>query len=113
MLYFDFIERHPLSLSGGQKQRLSVAISKLSDKKIIVFDEPTSGLDLKGMYQVSKLMSSLAEKGKIVFVITHDYELVMSSCTRVINLAKGKISFDTTDKEIFAKEIIKGGWHEL
>jgi len=32
-------------LSGGMKRRLSVAISLVSDPKIIYLDEPTTGLD--------------------------------------------------------------------
>jgi ABC-2 type transport system ATP-binding protein len=33
------------SLSGGMKRRLSVAISLVSEPKIIYLDEPTTGLD--------------------------------------------------------------------
>jgi ABC-type multidrug transport system ATPase subunit len=33
------------ALSGGMKRRLSVAISLVSDPKIIYLDEPTTGLD--------------------------------------------------------------------
>jgi len=33
------------SLSGGMKRRLSVAISLVSDPKVIYLDEPTTGLD--------------------------------------------------------------------
>ena len=33
------------SLSGGMKRRLSVAISLVSDPKIIYLDEPSTGLD--------------------------------------------------------------------
>lgn len=32
-------------LSGGMKRRLSVAISLVSDPKIIYLDEPSTGLD--------------------------------------------------------------------
>ncbi len=33
------------SLSGGMKRRLSVAISLVSDPKIVYLDEPSTGLD--------------------------------------------------------------------
>jgi ABC-type multidrug transport system ATPase subunit len=33
------------ALSGGMKRRLSVAISLVSDPKIIYLDEPSTGLD--------------------------------------------------------------------
>lgn len=87
----DFKDRHPLSLSGGQKQRLAVAVSLLCDKEIIVFDEPTSGLDLKSMKEVSALTKLLTEQGKIVIVITHDYEFVASVCTRVLTMTADAI----------------------
>ena len=32
-------------LSGGMKRRLSVAISLVSDPKVIFLDEPSTGLD--------------------------------------------------------------------
>lgn len=32
-------------LSGGMRRRVSIAISIVSDPKIIYFDEPTTGLD--------------------------------------------------------------------
>ena len=86
-----FKVRHPLSLSGGQKQRLAVAVSLLCDKDIIVFDEPTSGLDLKSMREVSELTKLLSEQGKIIIVITHDYEFIASVCSKVLTMEDGKI----------------------
>lgn len=84
-----FKDRHPISLSGGQKQRLAVAVSLICDKEVIVFDEPTSGLDLKSMKEVSTLTRMLSEQGKIIIVITHDYEFISSVCTRVLTLKDG------------------------
>ncbi|MDD4844423.1 MAG: energy-coupling factor ABC transporter ATP-binding protein [Anaerotignum sp.] len=81
---YPYRERHPNTLSGGQKQRTAVAVSMMCKKELLVFDEPTSGLDFDGMANVSKLMGDLAESGKIVFVVTHDYELITRICTRII-----------------------------
>lgn len=67
-------ERHPALLSGGQKQRLAVAVSLLCGKEILIFDEPTSGLDYDSMCRVSLLIHELAKSGKIVFMVTHDYD---------------------------------------
>ncbi|WMJ88008.1 ABC transporter ATP-binding protein [Anaerocolumna sp. MB42-C2] len=83
---YDLKEKHPNTLSGGQKQRLAVAVSMCCDKDILVFDEPTSGLDLESMGMVSELMKKLAGMGKIVFVVTHDFELVTLACTRMFKL---------------------------
>ena len=83
---FELKDKHPNTLSGGQKQRLAVAVSMLCEKDILVFDEPTSGLDLESMRMVSELMKKLAGMGKIVFVVTHDFELVSLECTRTFKL---------------------------
>jgi energy-coupling factor transporter ATP-binding protein EcfA2 len=83
---YELKENHPNTLSGGQKQRLAVAVSRLCEKEVLVFDEPTSGLDLESMRMVSELMKSLASMGKIIFVITHDFELISLACTRIFQL---------------------------
>ena len=40
-----FVDFLPTQLSGGMRRRLSVAISLVSDPKIIYLDEPSTGLD--------------------------------------------------------------------
>lgn len=71
----DYAEMHPSQLSGGQKQRLSIALAYMSDAKLLFLDEPSSGLDEENMQLVSLAIAELAEKGRCLFVITHDYEL--------------------------------------
>lgn len=87
----DFRERHPNTLSGGQKQRLAVAVSMICGKDILVFDEPTSGLDYDSMMQVAALMDKLAQRGAILFVVTHDYEFICRTCTRILHLDEGSV----------------------
>lgn len=82
----DSAQRHPMSLSGGQKQRLAIACALMSDKRFIVLDEPTSGLDRLHMAQVGGLLRKLADRGKAVLVVTHDYELAAQWCDRIIAL---------------------------
>lgn len=85
--------RHPVSLSGGQKQRVAVAAGQVSGKPLLVFDEPTSGLDYDSMAQVSGLIRSLAAH-RIVFIVTHDYEFICKTCTRVLRFAETKLLSD-------------------
>jgi len=94
-----FRSRHPNTLSGGQKQRLAAATSMVCGKELLVFDEPTSGLDYDSMVRLSSLIGHLADCGKIIFIVTHDYEFVCRTCTRVLNLGRGKIQNDLPVKE--------------
>lgn len=82
---------HPMSLSGGQKQRVAIAGAVASERNIIFFDEPTSGLDYRHMQEVASCLKSLQELGKTLFIISHDLDLILNSCTSVIHLEKGKV----------------------
>jgi energy-coupling factor transport system ATP-binding protein len=87
-------ERHPMSLSGGQRQRTAIATAMAHDAEVLIFDEPTSGLDYANMRRVVAVIEQLRKQGKTVFVITHDYELLLAACTRVLVLRSGCLKED-------------------
>ena len=87
----NYAEKHPMALSGGQKQRVAIASGVSSNRNLIVFDEPTSGLDYRQMLAVSATLKALANRGKTLFVITHDPELVLNCCHHVIRMDHGHI----------------------
>ena len=94
-----FCERHPNTLSGGQKQRLAAAASMACGKELLVFDEPTSGLDYDSMARLAALIQKLSAMGKVIFIVTHDYEFVCRTCRRVLHLDGGGIRDDLTASE--------------
>lgn len=82
----EYRERHPASLSGGQKQRVTIGAAIVKDSPVIYFDEPTSGLDYDSMIRVSKLIEQLSSSGIIVFVVSHDFEFIVRTCTEIVQL---------------------------
>lgn len=82
---------HPMALSGGEKQRVAIASAIASGKEILIFDEPTSGLDLKNMMKVCENLRYLQSIGVSSFIITHDYELIMETCSHILHMENGKI----------------------
>ena len=94
-----FRERHPNTLSGGQKQRLAAAAAMVCGKELLVLDEPTSGLDYDSMVRLAALIQRLSAMGKIIFIVTHDYEFVCRTCTRVLHLDGGGILDDLAVSE--------------
>ncbi|HYR03754.1 MAG TPA: ribosome biogenesis/translation initiation ATPase RLI [Nitrososphaerales archaeon] len=59
-------------LSGGELQRVAVAVASLKDADMYLFDEPSSYNDVYQRLAVSKLIRSIAEKGKYVLLVEHD-----------------------------------------
>ena len=59
-------------------------------RELLVFDEPTSGLDYDSMVRLAELLRRLSERGKVIFLVTHDFEFVCRTCTRVLALAGRK-----------------------
>ena len=84
----EYKERHPMSLSRGQKQRVAIGVAMLSNADAIIFDEPTSGLDYKNMQSVSAILREITEMGKAVIIISHDNEMLMNVCSRVVRIGE-------------------------
>lgn len=97
--------RHPLTLSDGQKQRLTIFAAEVLNRDVFIFDEPTSGLDADSMHLVSDRLKELQKRGKIVIVITYDYEFLMETCTETLMIDKNKIT--TFDTKIDSKSILQ------
>ena len=91
MLIKEFEDRHPGSLSGGQKQRVAICSAIAAKKEIMFYDEPTSGLDYEGMNNFCKIIKENRNNHLVTMVITHDLELVLGCCTKVLHLGKCEI----------------------
>jgi putative ABC transport system ATP-binding protein len=73
-------------LSGGEKQRLSVARAIYKDARVVYVDEPTASLDEANRAIVTSLFRSLADRGCIVIVATHDAGMT-EACDRQFSFA--------------------------
>lgn len=77
-------------LSGGQRKRLSISMEYLSDPTLFILDEPDSGLDGVMARELMQRLREIANRGKIVIVITHTPDRVIDLFDDVIVLAKDK-----------------------
>lgn len=93
-------------LSGGQKQRAVIARALAKDCPIIVADEPTGNLDSVSGAQVMKLLNEIS-KGKLVVVVTHDFEIVEEYATRKIKMHDGEVVEDKKLKKAEEVELIE------
>lgn len=81
----------PHELSGGEQQRVSIARAILNEPELIIADEPTGNLDPETSREIMKLLKGIQEKGKAIFMATHDYSLIHDFPSKMIRCAKGTI----------------------
>ena len=99
----DYRAVHPAALSGGQKQRVTIGAAIVAESPLIVFDEPTSGLDYDSMVRVSALIEKLARAGVIVFVVSHDFEFIARTASRIVQLdAAGAVTSEALTPTLLA-----------
>lgn len=77
--------RRPGQVSGGQAQRIATCRALLHEPQVLLADEPTGNLDAEASRAVLAAMRSVAERGGIVVVATHDPALV-AQCDSVVRL---------------------------
>jgi ABC-2 type transport system ATP-binding protein len=77
--------------SKGMMQRIGIAQALVNDPKLLIFDEPTSGLDPVAHIEIRKLIESLRDQGKTVFLSSHQLSDVELVCDRICILNYGKL----------------------
>lgn len=88
----------PKELSGGQQQRVAIARALASHPPLILADEPTGALDSKTGDQVMEMLKEIHADGNTVVLITHNTDIARQA-QRVIRIADGRITSDTTNTE--------------
>ncbi|GAB4298569.1 MAG: ABC transporter ATP-binding protein [Desulfuromonadia bacterium] len=100
--------RSPWHLSGGEKKRAAIATVLSLFPDILVLDEPTSGLDPFARRQLIRL---LGEFTHTKIVATHDLDMVMELCSRVLILHEGEVRADAPPGEIFRDRELLASCH--
>ncbi len=78
-------------LSGGQRKRLSIAVEYIADPSLFFLDEPDSGLDGIMAKTLMQNLRMIADKNKIVMVISHAPDRTSQLFDKVIILAKSEV----------------------
>ncbi len=98
--------KHPLLLNAGQKRRLAVASILISEPEVIIIDEPTYGQDKHMTKVLMEIITSLAQKGISIIMITHDMRLVHEYAEHVYVMSHGNLIFAGKPSELFIQRKI-------
>ena len=87
------------SLSGGERQRVLVAACLAQNAAALLLDEPSTFLDIEQQLHCFSVLRDEARAGKLCIAATHDLNLALTHCTRLLVLANGIIAHDIRTAE--------------
>ena len=95
------------TLSDGERQKVMIAKALAQQTPIILLDEPTAFLDFRSKVEMLQLLHRLAvETDKVIFLSTHDLELVL-------RLADSLVELDGSGLHVVESSKVKSDINEL
>lgn len=88
------------NLPYGNQKVLELGRTLMTDPDLILLDEPAAGLNPAERIQFVTLLSKLHEKGKTLFLIEHNMDVVMTISDRITVLNFGAKIVEGTPKEV-------------
>lgn len=98
-----FEPRSPHHLSLGEKRRVCLAGVLACEPGILVLDEPTSGLDPRGKRELVDLLRTLPTTR---IIASHDLDMIVALCSRVIVLDRGVVVATGPTSEVLSDEAL-------
>jgi ABC-type multidrug transport system ATPase subunit len=77
--------------SQGMRQRLSLARAVLHDPELILLDEPFSNVDVHSAREMAAVLGRVRDRGKTIFVVTHQAALMDGVADEFVHMAAGQI----------------------
>ncbi len=78
-------------MSKGMKQKTALVAALMNDAPIIILDEPTTGLDPLMRVTFLDIIKNEHRKGKTIFMSSHMFEELETTCDRVALINDGHI----------------------
>ncbi len=96
----NYTKSHPYDLSLAHRKLLSLASAVAADTPVLAFDEPSVNLSRPEQLVLLKALEALKRRGKTILIVSHDLELFLPVCTRVLILNQGKATFSDTPEAL-------------
>lgn len=95
------------NFSKGMRQKLGIAVAILKDAPNLILDEPTSGLDPRSGQEFLDLILELRDKGKSIFISSHDIFRAKYIADRVGFMLQGRLVMMKTSDELKGEDLNK------
>lgn len=93
------------NLSGGNQQKVSVSKALAAKPKVLILDEPTRGVDVGAKAEIHKIITTLANEGVSIIMISSDLPEIIGMSDRVYVMKNGAI-VDEIEREMSTQENI-------
>lgn len=104
-------DKYNHKISGGEKRMAAIATILAMEPSVIVMDEPSSSLD---PYNRRMVINAIKELKETKLIASHDLDMIMDVCDKVILVSNGTIKAFGSTKEILAnKELLEENRLEL
>ena len=87
----DLKERYNHRISGGEKRMAAIATILVMQPEAILMDEPTSALD---PFNRRMIINTVKDLKQTKLIASHDLDMILDTCSRVILLSGGEIAAD-------------------
>ena len=98
----EFIDRPVHTYSSGMKGRLAFAMGAFVDPDILIIDETLAVGDAFFAEKSMRRMKDIANKGRIVFIVSHGLASIVEMCDRCLWLDQGRLVMDGAPKQVTA-----------
>lgn len=97
------LDHNSSRLSGGEQRLVAIATVMVMEPELVLFDEPTSFLDPRTRRKLIKL---LKEYKVTKLIATHDLDMALELCDRVIILKEGRLFEQGSARELLSNQTL-------
>ena len=91
-LHMEYLKtRHNHKMSGGEKRMAAIATILAMQPKLLLMDEPSTALDPRNR---RTLIGALRARPEGKLIASHDLDLILETCRRVLLISGGRLAAD-------------------
>ena len=104
-------DRYNHRISGGEKRMAAIATVLAMEPDVMLMDEPSSSLDPRNR---RALINTILALGNTMLIASHDLDMILDTCSRVILLDRGRVIADGNTYDILRdRELLEAHSLEL